>query len=415
MEQNRGAEPQKAPDLRQMSGSAVESQSEETLSTPAHSSRENEKSGYAQKRRPRSQSDQDQEERRQQLIQQQVEKIQGYIKRRNSDNSEEEVVDEAVGDDSTTPPAEPRTSATGPNDTGLHKPRKARKAVWHDDFPFKFDKTSGNGTSHLECPKAGKKSLKCPVRLKIDAAGNRVVTGIHNHTPPKGGEEKVKFYAALRKAVQTTRTDIISIYHEVAKDYADTAINFPPRVVERSMYRWRAEVQKKGSGKVRNVDDYVKFFETPEGQALLEYDPLNKRKFSYKIISEEVETKKGEQIFKHLALYDDQTLEDHEDCTILQDDATFLSRPKVYGVTQLFTIMARNYDKCFPCIWILMSSKTAHAYETCLTAVRDEIWPNLKPEEVIADFEEAMVIAWKKVYPDVKLTGCYFHFTQVKS
>ncbi|KAJ8681344.1 hypothetical protein QAD02_017131 [Eretmocerus hayati] len=509
MEQNQGEKPQRAPDLRQMSGSAGESQSEVTSTPATHSSCKNVKPDYALKmdhilrdlnslerqvklckaksrkeleylyieemltvqlveldkidlagnesakrrrrrlvvktntiialleskvpeieqppqqsnqqpqpekenRQPQSQSDQDQEERRQHLIQQQVEKIQEYMERLDSDNVEEEVAGEAVGDASTTPSTEPSTSATSPSDSGLRKPRKTREALWHDDFPFKFDKTSGNGTSHLNCVKAGEKSLKCPVRLKIDAAGNRVVTGIHNHTPPKGGEKKVKFYAAIRKAVQTERTDFISIYHRVAAEaeYADTAIEFPPRVVERSMHRWRAAVRKKGSGKVRNVDDYVKFFETRKGQALLEYDPPNNRKLSYKVIIEEVETKKGKKIFKHLALYDEQTLEDHEDCTILQDDATFLSRPKVHGVTQLFTIMARNYDKCFPCIWILMSSKTAHAYEACLTAVRDEIWPNLKPEEVIADFEEAMEIAWKKVYPGVKLTGCYFHFTQ---
>ncbi|KAJ8675817.1 hypothetical protein QAD02_011603 [Eretmocerus hayati] len=392
MEQNQGEKPQRAPDLRQMSGSAGESQSEVTSTPATHSSCKNVKPDYALKmdhilrdlnslerqvklckaksreeleylyieemltvqlveldkidlagnesakrrrrrlvvktntiialleskvpeieqppqqsnqqpqpekenRQPQSQSDQDQEERRQHLIQQQVEKIQEYMERLDSDNVEEEVAGEAVGDASTTPSTEPSTSATSPSDSGLRKPRKTREALWHDDFPFKFDKTSGNGTSHLNCVKAGKKSLKCPVRLKIDAAGNRVVTGIHNHTPPKGGEKKVKFYAALRKAVQTERTDFISIYHRVAAEaeYADTAIEFPPRVVERSMHRWRAAVRKKGSGKVRNVDDYVKFFETPEGQALLEYDPPNNRKLSYKVIIEEVETKKGKK------------------------------------------------------------------------------------------------------------------------
>ncbi|KAJ8684997.1 hypothetical protein QAD02_020790 [Eretmocerus hayati] len=130
------------------------------------------------------------------------------------------------------------------------------------------------------------------------------------------------------------------------------------------------------------------------------------------IITEVLETKGEKKNFKHLALYDEKTLEEHENCTILQDDATFLSRPKVHGITQLFTIMARNDGKCFPCIWILMSSRKAHAYEACLKEMKENIWPKMKPVEVIADFEEAMEIAWQNMYPDAKLTGCYFHFTQ---
>ncbi|KAJ8685017.1 hypothetical protein QAD02_020810 [Eretmocerus hayati] len=194
--------------------------------------------------------------------------------------------------------------------------------------------------------------------------------------------------------------------------YPDVAINFTIQKMEKNMQRWRAEVRKSGSGKVHTIDDYVKFFETPQGQSLLEYDPENQRKLSYKVITEVIETKGEEKIFKHLALYDEKTLEEHENCTILQDDATFLSRPKVHGITQLFTIMARNYGKCFPCIWILMSSRKAHAYEACLKEMKENIWPKMKPVEVIADFEEAMEIAWQNMYPDAKLTGCYFHFTQ---
>ncbi|KAJ8671653.1 hypothetical protein QAD02_002912 [Eretmocerus hayati] len=67
---------------------------------------------------------------------------------------------------------------------------------------------------------------------------------------------------------------------------------------------------------------------------------------------------------------------------------------------------------CFPCVWFLMSSKTAHAYEACLKTLKEDIWPKMNPKEVIADFEEASEIAWGNIYPEAELTGCYFHFTQ---
>ncbi|KAJ8672227.1 hypothetical protein QAD02_003486 [Eretmocerus hayati] len=287
-----------------------------------------------------SESEREQRDKRLQLQAQQVEKILEFLDSQEFDDAEEvdtEAIDEGKANGVTPVESAPNKSC----ETTTPETIKKSKAVWHNDFRYKFDKISTAGTW-----------------------------------------------------------------------YKDAAKYYPIQKVERSMHRWRAEVRKKGSGKVRNVEDYVKFFETPQGQSLLEYDPDNKRKLSYKIITEVVATKNGEKIFKHLALYDKDTLEEHEDCTVLQDDGTFLSRPKINGITQLFTIMARNYDKCFPCVWFLMSSRTAHAYQSCLKSMKNEIWPKLKPKEVIADFEEAMEIAWGNIYPEAKLTGCYFHFTQ---
>ncbi|KAJ8669221.1 hypothetical protein QAD02_000480 [Eretmocerus hayati] len=214
----------------------------------------------------------DQEELRSEIAQQQVEKIREIlqIKFGNTGDQAAELRSE-VND-----PSNAVSSVNMESVSESHPPGLIKKSCreWHEDFLYKFDKRTGNGTRH-----------------------------------------------------------------------ADVAIQYSLEKVERQMQRWRSKVRTRGTGKVRTIDDYVKFFETPEGQQLLEYDPPNQRKLSYKVITESVKTKKGEKIFKHLALYDEKTLEEHEKCEVLQDDATFLSRPKVHGVTQLFTIMARNYDK----------------------------------------------------------------------
>ncbi|KAJ8678098.1 hypothetical protein QAD02_013885 [Eretmocerus hayati] len=288
----------------------------------------------------------DEEQCRAELAQQQVERIREILQEKFGSGEEAVELDDKVDNGSVAESSMNSRSGLEPSPSVSAKGHRE----WHNDYLYKFDKISGSGTRHLPCMQSGKKSKSCPARLTINKDGNRTVTGIHNHPPLLGGEQKDKFYAALKKAVQTQRTDIKTIYYEVAEDYEDIAIKYPLQKVERQMHRWRSKVRTRGTGKVRTIDDYVTFFETPEGQKLLEYDPKHNRKLSYKLVTEIVNTKKGQKVFKPLALYDEKSLEEHENCTVFQDDATFLSRPKVHGVTQLFTIMARNYDKCFPCV-----------------------------------------------------------------
>lgn len=42
-----------------------------------------------------------------------------------------------------------------------------------------------------------------------------------------------------------------------------------------------------------------------------------------------------------------------------------------------------------------------------------EIWPELMPDTMSADFEEAFINAVNNVWPNVQVIGCYFHFAQV--
>ncbi|KAJ8670921.1 hypothetical protein QAD02_002180 [Eretmocerus hayati] len=265
---------------------------------------------------------------------------------------------------------------------------------------------------HYGCTKANKrKSFGCPGRLKI-RNGVRVVRGKHNH--PRSSDGKYEFYRALQDAVEAERTAPKAIYDRISKmeRFKDTAVIFPFCKVKINMLRWRRSAKKKTTAIIKTINDYVKYFESPEGEAHLTYDSEKgqKRQLSHKVI--EVKNDKGEVIKRHLALFDKKSLEEHQDCKVIQGDATFLTCPNIRGVIQLETFMAKNYNRAWPCIWVLMQGKTAEDYESVLNSIKEEIWPALEPEEFICDFELAFENAVKKVYSDAEVTGCWFHFCQ---
>ncbi|KAJ8670926.1 hypothetical protein QAD02_002185 [Eretmocerus hayati] len=145
----------------------------------------------------------------------------------------------------------------------------------------------------------------------------------------------------------------------------------------------------------------MKYFESPESQAHLTYDKETGRMLSYKVI-EVKDQKTGKITNRHLALYDEESLNEHKDCEVIQGDATFLTCPNINGVTQLQTFMAKNYDRAWPCIWVLMTGRTTEDYKAVLNKIKGEIWPKLEPEEFICDFEEAFENAVNQVYPDAE-------------
>lgn len=58
-----------------------------------------------------------------------------------------------------------------------------------------------------------------------------------------------------------------------------------------------------------------------------------------------------------------------------------------------------------------MTRKTQKAYEHALGYVNENIFP-LRCEAIITDYEAGMRQAIKKVVPDIKLLGCWFHYAQ---
>ena len=62
-----------------------------------------------------------------------------------------------------------------------------------------------------------------------------------------------------------------------------------------------------------------------------------------------------------------------------------------------------------------MQSKKKAAYLQLLEYVKLVLCPTFDPLEVMMDFEKSMRLAVEEVYPQSRILGCYFHYTQVSA
>lgn len=98
-----------------------------------------------------------------------------------------------------------------------------------------------------------------------------------------------------------------------------------------------------------------------------------------------------------------------ENSTCWLGDATFKSTPKEFY--QFFIVHGVIFNKSFPLIFVLMSSKTMHSYLRIFDFINSKV--SKKPKLYISDFESAQINSFKKTFPKADYKGCNFHFSQI--
>ena len=78
---------------------------------------------------------------------------------------------------------------------------------------------------------------------------------------------------------------------------------------------------------------------------------------------------------------------------------------------QLFTIFITFHGHCIPAMHVLMQNKTEDLYTLVVIKLR-ELIPEFSPKIPLSDFEKAPRNVFKRFYPGLKISGCWFHFTQ---
>ena len=93
----------------------------------------------------------------------------------------------------------------------------------------------------------------------------------------------------------------------------------------------------------------------------------------------------------------------------IQFDGTFFTVPSIFY--QLFTVFVSFHGHCIPAIYILMQNKTEELYTAVLSSLIQLI-PRFSPKLAVSDFEKAPRNAFIHFFPEMKIIGCWFHFTQ---
>ena len=93
-------------------------------------------------------------------------------------------------------------------------------------------------------------------------------------------------------------------------------------------------------------------------------------------------------------------------------DGHFWSVPKLFY--QMWTLYGEILEHSFPLFVCLAKNKETQTY-LCLLQRIKELVPGFDPEKGMSDFEQAEWNALLEAFPDLDLTGCWFHFCQVPS
>lgn len=128
-------------------------------------------------------------------------------------------------------------------------------------------------------------------------------------------------------------------------------------------------------------------------------------------------TAKGEEFLaydlrgnKRLLLFTtEKNLKKLNESSTWNGDGTFECVSKSF--TQLYTIHGEVNSKVVPLVYVLCNEATTKWYVKILRKLL-EIKPELKPDRIMCDFEQAFISAVKKVFPLCSITACYFHYGQ---
>ena len=208
----------------------------------------------------------------------------------------------------------------------------------------------------------------------------------HNHTVEDYKSDVFQLKAKCKTVAKHSQTNLRMVFDDITRnDPCAGDISFVE--CESSMYRARRTLQPKipptasefcDMLATSTFEDHFKFSVTKESQTAVVF------------FSDEMRI-----LFNEI--------------TNIQFDGTF--QIVLNQFVQLWTIFVSVGRHTFPAIHCMMTSKSQELYSAVLESLVTLI-PQFKPLALMSDWEPAPRNALKEIYPQMKIYGCWFHFTQ---
>lgn len=270
------------------------------------------------------------------------------------------------------------------------KSNKGRDLLLVAGFTFRYEKAIKE-KKHWKCTEYDR--FKC--RARCHTEGEAIVTvSSHNHVPDAA---KVEVRKVMEKAKAKAKTTQESTHQIVAGTLRETSTavagQLPPvRAMKQTVRRARRQDGVPLSNPA-NLDDLVipeAYKKTIKGAEFLKYDS-------------------GAGPHRFLIFTTSENLQLMSQCENWYADGTFKCTPPLFN--QLYTIHAVKYSNVIPTVFILMTDRSATSYIRVLTELNN-LNSALQPKTVMTDFEQAALLAFKTVYPEIEQRGCLFHLGQ---
>jgi hypothetical protein len=216
----------------------------------------------------------------------------------------------------------------------------------------------------------------------------------HNHAPDAAKVEVKRAMAKVKAKAKTTQEATHQIVASTLRDVS-TAVagQLPPiRSIKQTVRRARRQ-DGVPLANPSNIDDLIipDVYKKPlKGDDFLKYDS-------------------GSGPNRILIFTTSSNLQLMSDCPNWYADGTFKCTPPLFN--QLYTIHAVQYSSVIPTVFILMTDRSTTSYIRVLMEL-NKLQVTLKPKSVMTDFEQAALLAFKTVYPEIEQRGCLFHMGQ---
>lgn len=267
---------------------------------------------------------------------------------------------------------------------------KSKKKLFFEGHLFYKDRENLNKV-YWKC-----EHFKSKCKARAITKDNVIVkhTNMHNHIADAGHVEAQKVVSDIRNAAvvscDTPNYIVASISGRINQSVAAKLPSVPN--LKRVIVNARA---KQNSGPVQPVSrrDIVfpeEFTRTEKGEPFLLFDS-------------------GPEDDRMLIFATAQNLQILRSSNHWHGDGTFKTVPLLFE--QLYTIHALRENKSIPLVYILLANKTQYTYARMLREIKNLIGV-FQPESFMVDFEQSMLRAIEREFPETQVKGCFFHFGQ---
>ena len=264
----------------------------------------------------------------------------------------------------------------------------------HNGYIYVFQKDLANDIRSFECEKR-RGSGTCKARVKVNLA-DEVVAEMNDHTHPPSAlrVEDTKIKSRIKHLAENTATTPQNILAEALGTASEGAMANLPIIphLKRTIRHQRKENDVPPLPPTREaIPDILpfRFQETDNHERFLLFDSGANDGANRMII---YSSENGIERLRN---------SHHWFC-----DGTFKVCPDIFF--QLYSVHARINGRILPSVYALLPNKTRLTYTRFFEEISNHMNDHT-PVSVLFDFELAAIDACVNTFPDVEVTGCFFH------
>ncbi|XP_066585741.1 uncharacterized protein [Prorops nasuta] len=277
---------------------------------------------------------------------------------------------------------------------------RSERRLWIFDEYRYFIKRRKNDRLYLSCIKY--KKLKCSAHGIYYNNRFHLVDKKHNHEPDKPANKRCKFFEKIKEAVNINNNiKPNELFNIKKKSESFAKENIPFTTCRRTLQRYLT--------KSRVINIKLKNNNFSNLAAILK---INVELDNLRVEIIESNDKVESFIFYSPSFFDKINGDTSMHIFV---DGTFKCVPNLkernMQLLSIFLKIDTSPDKVFPCVWILMQQKRTEDYIKIFNFLKAK-FSNFRPKTFMADYERALSIVAKRVFPEIKINHCFFHYSQ---